>query len=230
MASGVGLSHVGDGIAHLHLAGFFDARDEVAHVAGAHYLARLLVQAQNTDFVGVVFLAGVHELYLVALVHRAVLDAEQNFDAAVGVENRVENQGLQRCFRVAFGGRNALADGVQNGFDANAGLARGVDNVFRLAADQVHDLVGHFLRHGVRQVDLVEHRNDFQVVPDGQVQVGNGLGLNALRGIHDQQRAFAGGNGAGHFVAENRRGRAYRSGSACTSPLCRDTASGWRGS
>ena len=58
---GRGAVHVRDGVAHLHLAGFLDARDEVAHVAGAHFRARLLVEAQDADFVGAVLLAGGHE-------------------------------------------------------------------------------------------------------------------------------------------------------------------------
>ena len=197
-----GAVHVGDSIAYLHLAGLFDARDEVAHVAGPHFLARLLVEAQDADFIGAVLLAGGHEAELVALFHGAVLDAEQDFDAAVGVEYRVENQGLQRRFGVALGGGHALADGIQDFLDADAGLARGVDDVVGVAADEVHDFVGHLLRHGVRQVDFVEHRNDFQVGPNGEVEVGNRLGLNTLRGIHDEQGALAGGNAAAHLVAE----------------------------
>ena len=37
---------------------------------------------------------------------------------------------------------------------------------------------------------------------DGQVEVGNSLGLNALGSIYEQQRALAGGNASAYFVAE----------------------------
>jgi hypothetical protein len=46
-----------------------------------------------------------------------------------------------------------------------------------------------------REVDLVDHRDDFQVVLQGQVQVGQGLGLDALAGIHQQQGPLTGRQG-----------------------------------
>jgi hypothetical protein len=87
----------------------------------------------------------------------------------VRVEYRVEDEGLQWGLRVALRRRDAVANGVQDGFNADAGLARSVDDVLRLAADEVYYLVGHFLRHGVREVDFIENRDDFQVGPDGEV-------------------------------------------------------------
>ena len=43
-----------------------------------------------------------------------------------------------------------------------------------------------------REVDLVDHRHDLEVVLQGQLHVGHGLGLDALRGVDEQQRPFAG--------------------------------------
>ncbi len=63
-------------------------------------------------------------------------------------------------------------------------------------------MVRYLLWIGGRQVDFIHDRNDFQVVLNGQIQIGNGLCLNALRRIHDQQGAFTGRNAARHFVAE----------------------------
>ena len=44
--------------------------------------------------------------------------------------------------------------------------------------------------------------DDFEVVLEGGILVGNRLCLNALRGIHDQQSAFAGRDAARHFVGK----------------------------
>ncbi len=66
--------------------------------------------------------------------------------------------------------------------------------VFHLADDDVGP--------GDRQVDLVEHRDDFQVVLHRQEGVGDGLGLHALEGIDQQNRPLAGGEAARHLVAE----------------------------
>jgi len=62
----------------------------------------------------------------------------------------------------------------------------------------VLDLLGH--RAG--QVHLVEDGDDFEVVLQGEVEVGDGLRLDALRGVHDEQRALAGGNGPRHLVGK----------------------------
>ena len=55
---------------------------------------------------------------------------------------------------------------------------------------------------GGRQVDLVDDRNDFQIVVQGQIGVRERLRFNALRGVHHQQRALARLQAARHFVSE----------------------------
>ena len=54
----------------------------------------------------------------------------------------------------------------------------------------------HPLGVGGGQVDLVDHRHDLMVVLDRLVDVGQRLRFDALRGVDDQQRAFAGGEAA----------------------------------
>ncbi len=55
---------------------------------------------------------------------------------------------------------------------------------------------------GGRQVDLVEGDHYLEVVLEGEVSVGEGLGLDALGGVHQQHHSFAGGEAAAHFVTE----------------------------
>ena len=55
---------------------------------------------------------------------------------------------------------------------------------------------------GRRQVDLVQHRHHFDALLDRRVAVGDGLRFDALRGVDDEQRAFAGGERARHLVGE----------------------------
>ena len=52
------------------------------------------------------------------------------------------------------------------------------------------------------KVDLVEHGNDRHVILHGQVEVRQRLGLDALGGVHQQDRAFAGGQGTRNLVGE----------------------------
>ena len=54
----------------------------------------------------------------------------------------------------------------------------------------------------MRQVDLVDHRDDRQILLHRQVDVGHGLGLDALGGVDDQQRPFARAQAARDFIGE----------------------------
>ena len=69
-------------------------------------------------------------------------------------------------------------------------------------ADDVLDLFRHPVRVGRRQVDLVQHRDHLDAEVDRGVAVGHRLRFHALRGIDHQQRAFAGGQRARHFVGK----------------------------
>jgi hypothetical protein len=60
----------------------------------------------------------------------------------------------------------------------------------------VGDLAGVALRLRGRQVDLVEHRDDRQVVLQRHVQVGQRLRLDALGGVDQQHGALARGQRA----------------------------------
>ncbi len=52
----------------------------------------------------------------------------------------------------------------------------------------------------MRQVDLVDHRDDRQVLLHRQVHIGDRLRLDTLGGINDQQRALARAQTAGDFI------------------------------
>ena len=73
-------------------------------------------------------------------------------------------------------------------------LARDGEDVLEL----LHDDVG--LRR--RQVDLVEDRDDREALAQGEVDVGQRLGLDALRGIDDEDRALARLEAAADLVGE----------------------------
>ena len=64
------------------------------------------------------------------------------------------------------------------------------------------DLLGVALWLGSGKVDLVEGGDDLEVMVEGQVAVGQRLGLDALGGVDDQDHALAGGQRAAHLVVE----------------------------
>ena len=86
--------------------------------------------------------------------------------------------------------------------DAGAFLGAREDRVAGIEADDVLDLPLGLVGLGAGQVDLVDDRDDLEVVLDRQVGVGERLRLDALRRVDQQQRAFARGERARHLVGE----------------------------
>ncbi len=57
-------------------------------------------------------------------------------------------------------------------------------------------------RSAFGKVDLVDDRDELEVLLLGEVNVGHRLGFDALGRIHDEKGAFAGRQGAGNLVGE----------------------------
>ena len=146
------------------------------------------------------------------LADLAVDDAHEAHDAAVGVVPGIEEERAQRRVGIALRRGDVRDDLLEDLVDADARLRRGQDGVVRVEADDVLDLLAHPLRLGRREVDLVDHREDVEVVVDGQVGVGQRLRLDALRGVDDENGALARGEAARDFVGEVDVARACRSG------------------
>ena len=91
---------------------------------------------------------------------------------------------------------------LQNLVDAGALLGAGQYGIARVDADNGLDLLANPFGLGCRQIDLIDHRNDFQIVVNRQIGVGEGLGFDTLGSVHHQQGAFAGLQAARNFVGE----------------------------
>ena len=146
--------------------------------------------------------AGGHHLDAFAGVQHAVDHADVGDHAAVGVVDRVEDHGAGRGVGVTRGGRKVADDLVEQDLDAHAGLAGDAEHLVGVAADQVGQFRRVLLGLGCREVDLVQDRDDREVVFHRQVEVGEGLGLDALGRVHQQDRAFAGRERAGDLIGE----------------------------
>ena len=138
-----------------------------------------------------IVLAGRHQADLHAGPHHAVDDARENHDAAVRVVPGVEDQRLQRRVGIASRRRQAVDDRLENLRNALAFLGAGENRAVGVEADDVVDLPAHFVRLRARQVDLVDDRNDLEVVLDREIRVGQRLRLDTLRRVDEQQRALA---------------------------------------
>ncbi len=199
---GRGRARVRHRVTDLGLAHVLHTRDQVADLADAEALGGRRLGRGDADLEQFVHRAGRHHLDLLARLERAVDHPDVGDDPAVGVVDGVEDHGARRRGRVAHRGRDPLDDAVEQLLHALAGLAAHPQHVLRLAADETRELFRVLVRVGGRQVDLVQHRDDLEVVVEREIQVREGLGLDALRGIDEQNRPLAGREGAAHLVGE----------------------------
>ena len=84
--------------------------------------------------------------------------------------------------------------------DADALPSRSPEWPAGVEADDLFDLSAHFVGLRARQVDLVDDRDDLEVVLDGQVRVRERLRFDALRRVHEQQGALTGRQRPRDFV------------------------------
>ena len=158
--------------------------------------------AEGADALDGVEGAGLHHADAVALAEGALEDADEDDDAEIGVVPAVDEHGLERGVGVAGGGGEAGDDGFEHVGDAEAGLGGDFDGVGGVDADDVLDLLADAGGLGGGEVDLVEDGDDLVAGVDGLVDVGERLGLDALGGVDDEQRALDGAHRAGDLVGE----------------------------
>ena len=193
----------GDRLARAGLADVLDPGDEVAHLARAEPLHRDRDGRAHAHLFDVVHRVGLHEAQARPGVQRAVDDPDGAHDAPVLVVGGVEDQGPQRTPSASpwGGGMRAMMASSSSGTPSPV-LAEMCRMSSAGQPQHVLDLERAALRVGRRQVDLVEDRHDLEVVLNGLVAVGQRLGLDALGGVDQEHRSLAGGQRAGHLVAE----------------------------
>ena len=101
---------------------------------------------------------------------------------------------------VASRGWHARDDPLEQLVDADPFLGAHQQDLVGGDAQEVHDLLPSAFRLGARQVDLIEDRDDGQAGVEREEQVGERLGLDALRGVDDEDRALARGQRPRHLV------------------------------
>ncbi len=176
--------------------------DQVADLAGVQRPGRRHLRREEADVVDLGLGAGLHRLDRLALREYAVDDADVRDHAAVLIELGVEDQRPRRRVGVSIGRRHARDQLVEHVGHALTRLGADPPDAVRGLAEQLRDLLGHPLGLRAGQVDLVQARDQLEPGLDSQVRVGDRLRLDPLRGVHDQQRALARGQAAGHLVGE----------------------------
>ena len=194
---------IGDGVAHLGVLHVLNGGGEVADLTGLQTVGRLVSQGLEVAALqNGVLRAACHQADGLTLADRALHNAEENHHAHIGVILAVEHQGAEGRIGIAGGSGQVVDDALQHRLDVNAQLGRDLGSIEGGQADDVlHLLLG--LHHiGGREVDLIKHGHDLQLMLHGEVGVGQRLCLHALGRVHHQQRAFAGGERAADLIVE----------------------------
>ena len=199
---GGGAFGVGDGVADAGLRDFLDLGCNDADFARRDFGQDFELGPHAADAVDQMLCAGGHELDFLALFDDAIDDSNQDDDAEIGVVPAVDEHGLQRRVAVARWRGDAGDDGLQHLVDADAGFGAGEDGVVGGEADDFLDFGFDLVDLGGGQVDLVDDGDDFMVVLDGLVDIGERLRLYALGCVHHEQCAFARGEAARDFIGE----------------------------
>ena len=200
VAAGPGVG--GDRVADRGAVDFLDAGDDETDFAGVQRIGHQRLGREAPELVHLVRAARGPDADLLPGLERAVHDPHQRHDADVAVVPGVDDQRLQRAVGVALRRRDAADELLEQFGHVLAGLGADADGVLGLDADDLLDLLDDLRRVGRRQVDLVQDRDDFEPLLERRVAIGDALRLDALRGVHDQQRALAGGQRTRDFVRE----------------------------
>ena len=189
-------------VAYFGLSQLLHAGDEEAHFACFKLLFVYRFRGKYSELFYLAFGLGGHEAHFVFQFQAAVFHADEHHHADIVVEPRIDNHSLQRRVFVAFGGGDFGHDFFQHVFHAQPGFGRAGYCAHRVDADDVFNFLRHAVGVGGGQVDFVQHGHDFHAQINRRVAVGHGWRFHTLRRVHHQQRAFAGGQAARHFVRE----------------------------
>ena len=138
----------------------------------------------------------------VALGEGPVEHANVRHRADVRIEDRVEDQRGRRRRWVPLRRRYSGDDRVEQIRYPLTGLGAHLQNLCRVAAEQVDQLFGDVVGTGRRQIDLVDDRDDGQIVFDREIQVVDGLRLHPLYRVDHQQRSLARRQATADLVVE----------------------------
>ncbi len=189
-------------VADLGVADALQPGRDVADLAGHQLVDRHELRTEDPELERVGDRTAGHQPDRLAVAQRALRQPDVDHDTLVGVVVAVEDEALQRLRRVALGRRDARDDRLEDLGHAGPVLGRSEDDLLARDRKDVLELVHDRLGVGRGQVDLVEDRDEGEVLAQREVDVGERLGLDALRGVDHEDRALAGLEAVADLVGE----------------------------
>ena len=183
---------MGDRVADPGLVHHLNARCEKPDLARPERLDLRRARGEDAESEDVVAPTRRHQLNPVSATKVPFPDSENHDRPVVGIEPTVEDECLQGRVIITRRWRNLADDRLKQLGHAGSNLCTREHRIVGPEADDFLELVLRPLGIGVREIDLVDHRNDREVVVERQIDVSDGLRLDALRGVDHQQRPLAG--------------------------------------
>lgn len=84
----------------------------------------------------------------------------------------------------------AFEDSIENCFYIHPGFGRHRDDILLLTSEKIDHLFTHTFDVSTREVNLVQYRDNLELVIDSEIHIGKGLCLNPLRRINDEDSSL----------------------------------------
>ncbi len=189
-------------ITHLGISNILDTGNHKPHFTGSQLRHFNHNRRKDTHLQRLVSAVGGHQLNLVPFFQGTFKQTHQDNNPLILVIPGIKQQCLQRGSHITLRGWNLLDDLLKDLTGTDPLFGRGQHRIMGVNADDLLNLVFDPLRLGSWQVDLVQYRKDLQVIIQRQIDIGQGLGLNPLGGIHHQQTTFTGRQRAGDLIGK----------------------------
>jgi len=132
----------------------------------------------------------------------AVPHPDEGHDAAVRVVLGIEDEGLERSFRIPHRRGELLDDGFEELVDPRPELGGNGNGLERVQAQVGIDLFADPIDVGRGEIDLVDYGKQREVVLHRHVEIRERLGLDTLGSVDEDERPVAGHERAPDFVGE----------------------------
>ena len=158
-------------VADLRVTNGFNVGVEIPHFTSHQFLRRRRLRCLIPAAFHIVRLAVAPEAHLLAQFQAPIDYAQQNDDTAVWIEPGIEDERPQRQVDIATRRRHQMHNGFQRFRNPDALLGAYQNRVLCIEPDQRFNLFANPLRFRGRQIDLVQDRNNLQVVLQRQIRV-----------------------------------------------------------
>src|SRR5438094_9923519 len=132
----------------------------------------------------------------------AVDETDQHEDAAINVEPGIKKKSLERGIRIAFRRRNTIDNGLEDFFDAVSIFCADQQCVLGIHSDNRIQLFARARNICAGKIDLIDDRQDLEMVIDCKIGVDERLRLHSLRCIHNKKGALASCKASRDFITE----------------------------